>query len=121
MVRAIEVVDPGTTAALQAPDGATAKQAMPPGEMLRVGMGALVALSGLAVMETLQVTLIVCDRVTEPDPDTLPELGEKDWAKLGEATATEASAAAAMESVLIMVVLPLNGSLVGPVERVFTR
>jgi hypothetical protein len=94
---------------------------MPPGEMLRVGMGALVALSGLAVMETLQVTLIVCDRVTEPDPDTLPELGEKDWAKLGEATATEASAAAAMESVLIMVVLPLNGALVGPVERVFTR
>ena len=94
---------------------------LPPGEMLRVGMGALVALSGLAVMETLQVTLIVCDRVTEPDPDTLPELGEKDWAKLGEATATEASAAAAMESILIMVVLPLSGSLVGPVERVFTR
>jgi hypothetical protein len=49
----------GTTAALQAPDGATAKQAMPPGEMLRVGMGALVALSGLAVMETLQVTTVV--------------------------------------------------------------
>ena len=73
---------------------------MPPGEMLRVGMGALVALSGLAVMETLQVTLIVCDRVTEPDPDTLPELGEKDWAKLGEATATEASAAAAMTGAL---------------------
>ena len=77
--------------------------------MLRVGMGALVALSGLAVMETLQVTVVVWDRVTDPEPDTLPELGEKDCAKDGEARATVARAAAVKESVLIMIVLPLSG------------
>ena len=74
--------------------------------MLRVGIGALVALSGLAVMETLHVTVVVWDRVTDPEPETLPELGEKDWAKDGEAMAAVARAAAAIESVLIMVVLP---------------
>ena len=106
MVRAIEVVEPGTTAALQAPLGATAAHRMLPAVMLRVGIGALVALSGLAVTETLQVTVVVCDSVTEPEPDTLPELGENDWAKDGEAMAAVARAAAAIESVLIMVVLP---------------
>ena len=52
--------------------------------MLRVGMGALVALSGLAVTETLQVTTLwFATASTEPEPDTLPELGENDWAKDG--------------------------------------
>ena len=59
IVRAIEVVEPGTTAALHDPLGATAKHRALPGEMLRVGIGALVALSGLAVMETLHVTVVV--------------------------------------------------------------
>lgn len=105
----MEVVDPGTTAAPQAPVGATARHVMLPGVMLRVGMGALVALRGLAVTDTLQVAETVCESVTEPDPDTLPELGENDCAKDGEAMATVAKAAAAKESVLIMIVLPSAG------------
>ncbi len=69
-------------------------------------MGAVVALSGLAVMETLQLTVVVWLSRTLPDPDTLPELGENDWAKDGDASASVAKAAAAKESVLIMIVLP---------------
>ncbi len=61
---------------------------------------------GEAVMLTLHVTTVVCESTTEPDPDTLPVLGENDWAKDGDAMATVANAAAAKESVLIMIVLP---------------
>ena len=59
IVREIEFVDPGTTAAFHAPYGATTKQRALPAEILRVGMARLVA-PGDAVMDTLHVTSVVC-------------------------------------------------------------